>query len=127
VPQTTPFPSHLVGTIVTDPFTKPDIENDPAYIFNVCVHGGLLAATSSTNVIKVYDLNTHALVAQCAGHKSTITDAYIAPTGALFTSSLDGYVRMWDLRSGKCEQAFDGSFLNFFLFHSAPSGLHIFP
>lgn len=108
-PQAPAFPSHLQGTIVTDPFTKPDVENDPAYIFNVCVHNGLLAATSSTNAVKIYDLNTQALQAQCVGHQSTITDAYFAANGALFTSSLDGSVRMWDVRSGKCESAFNGS------------------
>lgn len=110
IPAAIPFPSVLQSTVVTDPFTKPDIENDPAYIFNVGVYEGLLAATSSTNAVKVYDLNTHALVSQCVGHTGTITDAYFASNGAYFTSSMDGTARMWDIKSGKCEQVFHGSF-----------------
>jgi WD40 repeat protein len=99
------IPAFLKKTIVTDLLTKPSEEVDPAYIFNVVLgkDKSIVAASSSTNAIKIYDFNTQALVSQCVGHSETITEIVFSPTEpfVLYSSSMDGTIGTWDVRTGE--------------------------
>jgi WD40 repeat protein len=90
--------------------------SDPCYVTNLCsnwsAQGGgscSVAAALSNNVLKVYrhDAGDLQHTGDLSGHTDRITDVYMPEqpaTEAVVSSSDDGSVRLWDIRSGACEQ-----------------------
>lgn len=87
--------------------------NDQCYVFKVlCTpdHSAAVASLSNHR-LKVYSVAPTQLThtADLQGHQSTITDVQFPNAAcpyAAYTSSTDGTIRGWDLRSGQQAQAF---------------------
>jgi WD40 repeat protein len=89
---------------------------DQCYVFKVLASPdhSAAAASLSNNTLKVYGIEPARLThtADLKGHTRTITDLQFpdpAAPYAAFTSSADGTVRGWDLRSGQQAQAFQAA------------------
>ena len=100
------------GSIVTPHCScsvRADPSKSPCYIFRAVYnpYGQAVAASLSSNIIKTYSASsaelTHAI--DLLGHSATITDlAFTSPAeqpSMLHSSSADGSIKGWDLRSGK--------------------------
>ena len=81
-----------------------------AYVFRVSCNSSCDAITASTsdNIIKAYSLSSSQLAHVCdlRGHSGSITDvAFTASPSMLHSSSVDGTIRGWDLRTaGQAER-----------------------
>ena len=107
-PPTTPAQFTLVSTISTD-FDK----NDQCYVLHLAhaAATGSLAAALSNRHIKLFALKDSGIqfVGDLCGHTGPITSAHcplIDEPSLLQTSSTDGTVREWDLRSGQAVRVF---------------------
>lgn len=72
---------------------------------------------SNNNGIEVYELNKSTLKLSCklSGHQKSLTDVVFSPREdhLLYSSGLDGLVKLWDLRaSGSCVQEYKGTVFN---------------
>lgn len=85
-----------------------DYDRNPAYVFKAVINAssGALAASTSTNIVKLYSMAgpelTH--VGDLQGHTGTISEVAFAIEDSphlVHTSSVDGTVRGWDMRSGQ--------------------------
>ncbi|GFR41096.1 hypothetical protein Agub_g1740 [Astrephomene gubernaculifera] len=82
--------------------------NDPCYVFHTLTNttGDLVAASVSNNTIKLYQPSGPqlSLVGELRGHSSTITDLAFGGSsqpGIVMSSSADGTVVSWDVRTGQ--------------------------
>ncbi|KAL0869488.1 hypothetical protein ABMA27_005773 [Loxostege sticticalis] len=71
----------------------------------------LAVGVSNNNGIEVYELNKSTLKLSCklSGHQKSLTDVVFSPREdhLLYSSGLDGLVKLWDLRaSGSCVQEY---------------------
>jgi WD40 repeat protein len=60
--------------------------------------GQVLAATTQSAVVKLWDMNNGLELGQLRGHTDMVTHVLFAPNGtAIATASMDGTVRLWGL------------------------------
>jgi len=85
---------------------------DPCYVFKAVRSGdgSRIAAALSNHTLKTYTVRGEALshAGDVSAHSKTITDVgFPLPDAphALYSSSADGSVRGWDLRSGQAAEA----------------------
>ncbi|XP_013391356.1 WD repeat-containing protein 89-like isoform X1 [Lingula anatina] len=66
-----------------------------------CNKDPVLAATSSNHTVRLFNRNTLASIGTVEGHQKAVTGVKFGKTNTdlLYTSSLDGTVRCWDIRS----------------------------
>ena len=94
-----------------------------AYVFRVSCNSSCDAITASTsdNIIKAYSLSSSQLAHVCdlRGHSGSITDvAFTASPSMLHSSSVDGTIRGWDLRTaGQAERLVQ--YLSFSIIYAA--------
>lgn len=82
-----------------------DNNRNPSYVFRATVNSQRDAAVASTsdNIVKAYALASGQLSHVCdlRGHTASITDVgFTDASSLLHSSSRDGSIRGWDLRSG---------------------------
>jgi len=62
--------------------------------------GKLIATSSRENSVKIWDINTGALIKTLEGHTSKVNSVHYSPNGDLIvTASKDGTIRIWDANS----------------------------
>ncbi|PRP77481.1 WD repeat-containing protein 89-like [Planoprotostelium fungivorum] len=112
--NTFPIKLHLNSTIVAGFETTPGEE--PPYVFQAKSNAQCVAASTSDNVIKIFDPNTRVLVRQLNGHTNTINEFNFASTSpeGLFSASSDGTIRRWDMRAGSAVQTIKDGNVEFY-------------
>lgn len=84
-------------------FSLMDIHHANSNVNSVEFHpdGTCLAACSSDNTIKLWDIRTQKLLQHYAAHKGPVNDLCFHPSGNfLLSASDDGFMKIWDLREG---------------------------
>ncbi|KAJ7558247.1 hypothetical protein O6H91_04G030400 [Diphasiastrum complanatum] len=84
-------------------FGKP---GDPDYVFSIAANGdkSRMAVSLSTHAIKTYSPFSGQFVGECLGHSSTISEIAFPDSSSphmLCSSSADGTIRAWDIRTHK--------------------------
>lgn len=87
---------------------------DPTvYLLNVQVSldGAFIAVSTSNYDVKIYSADNFAMVSQLKGHKGPVTDIKFSLVDAhiLVSSSDDGTVIVWDVRSGAQSKVLRGT------------------
>lgn len=100
------FPKKSAGppSIAVAPGEDVDDSFDPTvYLLHIQVDplGEKIAVSNSNNEIKVYSMDNTSLVAQLNGHTAPVSDIKFSRENAntLVSSSEDGTVSLWDVRS----------------------------
>jgi WD40 repeat protein len=76
-------------------------ERDASYAVKVTPDGRSMVFTSAGNSVQVRELGTGAQRCVCRGHSGPVMDFVTSRDGQrLYTTSMDGSVRIWDLTSG---------------------------
>eukprot|EP00897_Mesotaenium_endlicherianum_P005341 jgi/Mesen1/4835/ME000243S04009 len=95
------YPALFVQKIIQASYGKTD---DPDYIFDLASNGdsSVMAASVSTNSVKLYNPHTGAYMGDCQGHTATISDIEFpdaASPNVLLSCAADGTLRVWDIRN----------------------------
>ncbi|KAI9279292.1 WD40-repeat-containing domain protein [Sporodiniella umbellata] len=77
-----------------------DLGYNDQYVFDVTANSQYGITSASDNMIRLYDLNTLQLAHTIAAHDSKIHQLKLKNEQFLFSSSEDGTLKRWDLRSG---------------------------
>lgn len=117
--DTSSFPNVLTDYIVCSveqknaiqPKLDPGIKDEPifdevdsrVYLFNIAVDKNDLYAAISTSLsqIKIYDIEKRSLKSSLTGHKDQITSVQFYDEFTIYSSSYDGSLIFWDIRSEK--------------------------
>jgi WD40 repeat protein len=66
--------------------------------------GDLLFTGAQDKMVRVWDLDSGALIETLRGHRRTVGHLHVADDSRVVSSALDGELRVWDVREGRCTQ-----------------------